>query len=84
MRVCKNRYNDCYQRPPEDSLVCQSFLSSWCVRPAMCPIAGLSEEPPEDRDLKEKRGAKNARVLGRSSRIMDHVMVVPPPMPMVF
>ena len=24
----------------------------------MCPIAGLSEEPPEDRDLKEKRDAK--------------------------
>ena len=24
----------------------------------MCPIAGLLEEPPEDRDLKEKKGVQ--------------------------
>ena len=51
-------YNDRYQRPPEDSLGRPSFLYSWCICPAMCLIVGLSEEPPEDGDLKEKRGAK--------------------------
>ena len=29
----------------------------------MCPIAGLSEEPPEDRDLKEK-GVQKCVYLG--------------------
>ena len=49
----------------------------------MGPIVGLSKEPPEDRDLKEKR-CKDVRILGRLDRIVDRVIAVPSPMPMVF
>ena len=79
----QNRYIDRYQRPPEDSLVRQSFLLPWSFLPMTGPIIRLSEEPPDNRDLKEKKG-EGVRILGRPSRIVDRILAVPLSMPMVF
>ena len=80
MRVCKDKYNDHWRRPPEYSLACDAYVHPWCTfcDESSYPIC-LKGLPESGVLKKEKKYAGLMAAEPYSGRIV----VLPPPMPMV-